>query len=481
MATTADDGYRLGLRALDEEVDADLPVTGAVPPWLGGTLVRNGAGRWTARTGGRGQTVQHWFDGLAMLHRFSFESGAVRYANRYLRSRAHEHAVEHGEIGYAEFGTVPRRSPLERLAALRHPPENGDNACVNVLRVGGRQVAVTESPEPVAYDPTTLATLGPLTYQDDLPGVLTTAHPHDDPERGVQVNYAVEFGRTCAYHLYDLPDGSLSRRPLATIGVDQPSYMHSFALTQRYAVLVEYPYRAQPLALLAGRSPLRSYRWRPHLGTVFTVVDRRDGRVVRRARAAATFCWHHVNAFEDGDDLVVDLLATEGSTAMTQFLLDDLLSAGPRQPSGELRRYRVPLEERPVTYRLLATTAFEFPRIAQGRDARPYRWVYGVGTPGSTTTSFSDRLVKVDVETGTTATWARPGCWPGEPVPVAAPAGAGAGGAEDDGVVLSLVLDSVADRSFLLVLDAATFTEVARADLPHAVPLGFHGQHFASP
>lgn len=477
--TTVDDDYRLGLAGLDEEVEADLLVTGTLPPWLGGTLVRNGAGRWTARPGGRGQRVNHWFDGLAMLHRFSFDHGAVRYANRYLRSRAYEHAVAEGTVGYTEFATVPRRSPLQRLADLRRPPPPGDNACVNVLVVGDRQVAVTESTEPVAYDPLTLATVGPVTWEDDLPGVLTTPHPHDDLARGVQVNYTVEFGRTCAYHLYDLPDGSLTRRSLATIGVDKPAYMHSFALTEHYAVLVEYPYRAEPLALLAGLSPLRSYRWRPRSGTVFTVVDRSSGSVVRRARAAATFCWHHVNAFEDGDDLVVDLLAMEGSTAMTQFLLDDMLGDGPRQPSGELRRYRVPLEERPVTYRLLSTTAFEFPRIAEGLDARPYRWVYGVGTPGTTTTSFSDRLVKVDVETGATLTWAQPGCWPGEPVPVAAPATGSAAPAEDGGVVLSLVLDAAAGRSFLLVLDAASFTEVARAELPHAVPLGFHGQHFA--
>jgi carlactone synthase/all-trans-10'-apo-beta-carotenal 13,14-cleaving dioxygenase len=46
--------------------------------------------------------------------------------------------------------------------------------------------------------------------------------------------------------------------------------------------------------------------------------------------------------------------------------------------------------------------------------------------------------------------------------------------AEDDGVVLSLVADA-AGGSFLLVLDAGSFTELARAQLPHGVPYGFHG------
>ena len=36
------------------------------------------------------------------------------------------------------------------------------------------------------------------------------------------------------------------------------------------------------------------------------------------------------------------------------------------------------------------------------------------------------------------------------------------------------------DRSFLLVLDAATLAEIARAETPHAIPFHFHGNYFAS-
>ena len=50
--------------------------------------------------------------------------------------------------------------------------------------------------------------------------------------------------------------------------------------------------------------------------------------------------------------------------------------------------------------------------------------------------------------------------------------------AEDAGVVLSVVLDANAERSFLLVLDAGSFEELARAEAPHHIPFGFHGQFF---
>ena len=67
---------------------------------------------------------------------------------------------------------------------------------------------------------------------------------------------------------------------------------------------------------------------------------------------------------------------------------------------------------------------------------------------------------------------ARGRLYPGEPVFVAAPDAE----AEDDGVLLSVVFDSRSGRSFMLVLDAAELTELARAEAPHHIPYGFHGQ-----
>jgi len=44
--------------------------------------------------------------------------------------------------------------------------------------------------------------------------------------------------------------------------------------------------------------------------------------------------------------------------------------------------------------------------------------------------------------------------------------------------VLSVVLDTEREQSFLLVLDADSFEEVARAWTPHVLPFDFHGQFF---
>jgi carotenoid cleavage dioxygenase-like enzyme len=176
-----------------------------------------------------------------------------------------------------------------------------------------------------------------------------------------------------------------------------------------------------------------------------------------------------VNAFERGGELVVDLVAYDDARVIDALYLDEHGPRGPIPPA-RLRRYTIDLEGGGVRYEQLAEGTVELPRIDYARrNTRDYRFAYFAGVAGD----WLDELVKVDVERGSRSVWSAPGCYPGEPVFVREPEGE----AEDAGVVLSVVLDAAAGRSFLLVLDAGTFEERARAEAPHHIPFGFHGQH----
>lgn len=82
----------------------------------------------------------------------------------------------------------------------------------------------------------------------------------------------------------------------------------------------------------------------------------------------------------------------------------------------------------------------------------------------------------MDVESGERRSWKTQGAYPGEPVFVPSPE---PGRGEDDGVLLSVVLDEPGAGSYLLVLDARDLEEVGRARVPHDIPFGFHGQYFS--
>ncbi len=177
---------RLGFTSLEEETALDrLPVTGEVPGWLAGALVRVTPA--LLEVGGR--RLAHWFDGLAMLNRFGFAGGQVSYKSRYLRSRAYEKAQD-GEL-MAGFATDPCRSIFKRAMTLFDPVSAlTDNGVVNVAKLGEQYLALTETPLPVEFEADTLETLGVTDWSKKIPGVVTTAHPHGD--EGVLINYAIQ-------------------------------------------------------------------------------------------------------------------------------------------------------------------------------------------------------------------------------------------------------------------------------------------------
>lgn len=451
----------------------DVPVLGALPTWLTGSLIRNGPG--TFQVGQR--RYRHWFDGLAMLHRFSFAEGRVSYANRFLETRAYAAARDEGRIAYPEFATDPCRSLFARAMSV-FDPQVTDSAKVNIARVAERYLALAETPIQVQFDPETLRTVGVVGWDTSTFGRMTTVHPHLDEARQEAINLVTRFGASSSYvfRRIDTRDPAHVRgSTLATRRVREPGYIHSFGMSAAHLVIAEFPLVVNPMALLLWLKPyIENFRWEPQRGTRFHVVDRASGAHIRTVTTPAFFAFHHVNAFEAGGDLVVDLVGYDDASIIEAFYLHRLEEPDVRIPPGMLRRYRIPLAGGPVSAETLSGTAIELPSLDYARmnTSPDHRYVYGVGLRAER--GFYDQLVKVDVATRTTLTWHAPGCYPGEGVFVGRPGRV----AEDDGVVLSVVLDSQRGTSFLLVLDAATFVEIARAELPHPVLFGYHGQFF---
>jgi carotenoid cleavage dioxygenase-like enzyme len=463
-------GYpALGFATLEHELSADqLELDGTLPAWLSGSLLRTGPAKFEVGS----QRMRHWFDGLAMLHRFTISSGRVSYGNRFLHSRSYRAARERGRMVYGEFATDPCRSLFKRVQTLFSAGELPDNANVNVTRLGERYIAMTETPLPVQFDPLTLEAAQVRPYE--APGQLSTAHPHANRASGAMLNYAAKLGARSSYRFYEVPAGgapgrALPARVIGELGVREPAYMHSFGLTERWFVLAEFPLVVNPLALaLSGRPYIENYSWKPERGTRFTLVDRISGEARSGFSTEACFAFHHVNAFERDGEVVVDVCAYPDAGIVEDLYLERL-RAGKPIARAALTRFTLGLAERSVRGERLAED-IELPRINYRRcNERPHRYVWGnAGGPGG----WLERIVKVDVTARTTRSWSAPGCFPGEPVFVARPEAE----REDDGVLLSVVLDAHAGRSLLLVLDAANLSELARARVPHHIPFSFHGQ-----
>ena len=461
-------GFNLGFKSLTAETHlTHLPVDGKLPEWLTGTLMRNGPALFEIGE----ESFNHWFDGLAMLHAFSFTGGKVSYRNRFLRSSAYKAWKEEGRIKYSELATDPAPDPCRQIfSGVSSLPVLGrvPNANVSIERLAGEFRALTEIPIPVRFNPKTMGTLG--VDGDLMQGRLSTAHPHFDPITRERFSYEVELVPPSGLRIVSEKGGK--RRELAFIPQASPGYLHSFGLTQRYVVIVTQPWNFSLAKFLSPeRGPIiTNYEWQPDLPSTLVLVDRKRGGVAATFETDAFFAFHHINAYDQGDRVVVDVCAHKDAGVIEALYLKKIRKDN-QVPQARYRRFEVNPSTGKMTQRDLIEAVFELPQKNYDMvNARPYRYAYGVGLRGRSS-GFIDQLVKADVKKGESKIWRERGAFPGEAVFVQRPGSRG----EDDGVVLSVVLDGLRRKSALVILDAKTMQEIARAEVPHHIPFGFHG------
>lgn len=450
---------------MDTEVQDYLcPIQGEIPSWLSGTLLRNGPAKFTVD----GQRTA-WFDGLAMLHAFSFNNKEVHYSNRFLRSKQY-YQMMGGIMDFAGFAQDPCKKKFKDQTSLFIPEEAKEiaNAVVSIAKYADQMVALTETPLPVIFDPHTLATLGNFDFKDDLIKNRTFESAHPKKDGNETINYQVKYGRESFYTIWRLTEGSSTREILAEVPVDLPAYMHSFGLTQNYVILVQYPFVVKPIDLLKEKKPfIFNFKWRPERGTLFTIVDRKTGQVRTTIKTDPFFAFHHVNAYEEGDTILLDIITYPNASEIEE-VTDTKTEVN---SSTTLERFTLSIKDATFTREQMGDGLPEMPTIALSHTGRPYRYCYAINYFFPKSITDIRPLYKYDLIERTSKTWQEEGCAPGEPIFVPNPKAKN----EDDGVILSLVLDVANQTSFLLILDAKNLQEIARAEIPHPVPLGLHG------
>lgn len=484
--------------AKDQVTEVQARVTGSIPTWLNGSLVVNGGGDYSQ--------MSHMFDGYALVCKAHFKGGSVFGSQRFIDTQAYRSYQKQGKVVYREFATAPATSsPLEAallaaqdiIGVVTGNTNTTDNASVSLHSVGpkgpdGRRrqlLAVSETPN-ASYiiDSDSLETVRKAKFPDSVKGDLTTAHPTILSD-GCLLNFtrSLPFG---GFHIFKQDPESLARTELAFVADRRPltpAWLHDFPATDQYAVIVEHPLYISLGSLLFGSPrPYVFMDWAPEDGTKITVV-RLDGSEPDRVFAAPPFfAFHYGACYEreaaDGSrELVVDMAAYDDPTILNDLLLKPL-----REPSGQVsrsyyKRLTIPLGTQgasgtpatlPAPAPLVSDPASndfcEFPAINPERRGRRYRYAYALSAVRPT--NMGNALSKIDVETGDALTWHQPGAAVGEPLFVAAPGAQ----SEDDGVVLCPGV-SPDGSGMVVVLDAKSWTELGRAELPFGTPYRFHG------
>ncbi|THA86647.1 carotenoid oxygenase family protein [Streptomyces sp. A0592] len=445
-----------------EEVDAaDLEVTGELPPSLDGLYLRNGPNPRFTPIG----SYLYPIDGDGMLHGVWLSGGRARYRNRFVRTPAleAEERAGHALWGGLESMIVPDADQVgpELAGTFRDLPD------INVVRHGGRMLALAESACPYRID-AGLATLGREDFGGALPAGIT-AHPKVDPATGEMVVFC--YALEPPYLTWSVigRDGAVTRGPTPVEGVDEPMMIHDMALTGRYAVLVLAPVFFDLAAAMAGGSFLS---WRPERGTRVALIPR-DGGPLRWATDEAFWMWHTVNAYDDGpgEDAPVVLDYVEWSR-----LTVGAPSGTETEPvSGGLTRARIDPAAGRMARTRLDDSRVEFPRVDDRLVGRRHRYAALATETGRADLlpGEYDAVRWYDTETGGSRVWRAGNLSVGEPVFAPEP------GRDSDGHGhwLTFATDRTDGASWFLVIPAEdpAAGPVARVRIPVRVPLGLHG------
>lgn len=467
LPTDDDHPYRTGAwRPQHVEYDAwDLDVEGEIPTDLAGVYLRNTENPLLPAI-----TLYHPFDGDGMLHSVSFADGEARYANRFVRTEAFLAEREAGESLWAGMAEDPATSLREDGWGARPRLKDASSTDVVVHR-GEALSSFWMCGDLYRHDPRTLEAKGRTEWDGWFPSEGVSAHPKVDENTGELLffNYGLESPH---FHYGEVSaDGELQR--YIEVPMPGPRLPHDMAFTEHYAIVNDFPMFWDPMMMEHG---LYIPRFHKELPSRFAVIPRHgvEGDI-QWFEADPTYVLHWVNAYEDGDEIVLD-----------GFFQHSPAIAPDRRATFEENLFKyldvTAFEARPHRWRFNLATGEcrEEPRSDEFREfgmingthgGRRARWCYHA-IPAEGWFGFTG-LAKFDLETGEEQRYELPDGVFASETAMAPRLGSTA---EDDGYLVTITMDVDADESHCCVFDATdpAAGPIARVRLPERISSGTH-------
>lgn len=455
--------------------------------------IRNGVGRFEVGK----RRMLHMFDGFAKLTSWKFNGqGNASFSTKFIKSNFYKQSIASNDIApFLNFmGVEPPYASFERMKLLIN---NFDNMNVNVYPYHKDEInqlgyyALTDFWKMYEFNATNLETIKNISPK--IPGggfefasFASTAHPVQEPGKTSTLTYIAKA------KVLPWQDNTINlvrihatdkREIVASIPVEQLRYMHSFAVSQNYAIFFLNPIYGDLFDFVKTMKIVSTLVWHGDQPTEVKVINLKTGEVTH-LQTEPIMVFHHGNAYEDNNETIfVDLISYDDGNVVKELSLENFRDPKKRQKlkfDATLKRYHIDLKEKRILPRTFHyqpgfPTHFDFPKINDAYHGKHYCFLYGAAGQLGNTTIAIHAIVKKDVcEKGRDLAYINTDLHMSEPVFVPRPNSK----EEDDGVLLTPVLDVNARKSYLYILDAKTMNITNRAELPTIIPYNFHGSFF---
>lgn len=448
-----------------EEVDAvDMEVIGEIPKDISGIYVRNTENPVRDAIG-----VYHPFDGDGMIHAMSFHNGQAKYSNRLVQTKGLQAEREVGHALWTGIAANPAKSERDGWGARGRMK---DSSSTDVVVHGGNILSTFYMcGEGYTLDPKTLDTTGTAGW---VPDEGISAHPKVDLATGDLLFF--NYGKEAPYMHYGVVGADQKLKHYIPIELPGARLPHDMAFTKNYSILVDLPLFWNPDLLKSG---IHANQYYPELPTRFAIVPRfGNPSEIRWFEAAPTYVLHWMNAWEEGNEIVLDGYFQDDPDPAPLDVpgLDKkfgklLANIDEHSFKPKLHRWRFNLDTGKTTEERLDDRILEFGSFNQQYAGIKSRYLYSTTTkPGW---FLFNGLVKHDMETGDSDSYMLEDGRYASESPFVPRINATS---EDDGYLVSFIIDTVNDRSECILIDAQNVSAgpVCRIILPHRISSGTH-------
>lgn len=450
-----------------EWVADDLEVVeGEIPADLDGVYLRN-----TENPVHPSMKNYHPFDGDGMIHVVGFRDGKAFYRNRFIRTDGFVAEQEAGQALWAGLAEPPRIALREDGWGARTRMKDASSTDVVVHR-GTALTSFYQCGDLYRVDPFSAQTRGKEDFNGGFPGQWgVSAHPKIDDRTGEMLFF--NYSKDAPYMHYGVVDEKNDLAHYVDIPLPGPRLPHDMAFTENYAILNDFPLFWDPEAL---KKDAHIARWHRDMPSRFAVIPRRGQTSdIRWFEAESTYVLHFVNAYEEGDEIVLDGFF-QGDPEPADNGMGDKWQRAFRflaldRMQSRLHRWRLNLVTGAVREEQLSDSITEFGMMNGSYAGGAYRYAYAA--TGKPSWFLFDGLVKHDLHTGGEERISFGDGVYGSETAMAPRVGATA---EDDGYLITLLTDMNADASYALVLDAARVGDgpVCKLKLPERISSGTH-------
>lgn len=439
-------------------------IEGRWPQELAGVLYRNGPA-WFERAGLR---YQHWFDGDGMLHEWQMGKSGIQHRARMVETPKFKREQRAGRFVVPAAGTT-----IENAESIRNN-DDVNTANTAVMCIGDRVFALWEAGSAFEVDGDDLATIGPLTFRDDLTAAPYSAHPLRDRDGSIWNFGSLDMLGASGLLIWHVgSDGKLIRT--ATIKDEQRGYLHSFAMTERHLVFVLTPYR-----MGEGKAFFERMRFAEDLPCRVAVVAKDAPDSARWFDVDFGMVYHFADAFEHGQEIVVRAARHSNAKAARSPMAAAMRGqVDTIEDPVELVELRIDLGKGRARWIDSGVRGVEFPTFDPRASSARHSCIYAPTRTASAEAPWPNAISAINLHRDRQVVHSYgDSVLVEEHLFVPKPGSRRAG----QGWLLGTLLDYRSMRSGLAVLDAEHVGTgpLATAWLPYSFPLGFHGTFSSS-